>query len=285
MKTKRPPLTPRRIKRSLGTAAVVLVLLAGSVIMVMPFYWMVITSFKARHEVLVFPIRWLPTTWHFENYAMALKQGNFARYFFNSMYVATIVVVARLVTGSFIGYGLAKYQYPVLKAFFIFILGTMMIPGDVLLIPFYLVMKRLGWIDTYMALTMADLVGAFDIFLMRQVCLDIPDELIDAARVDGCSELGIWSRIVIPNVKPGLITLAIFDFLLMWNSFYWPLLVIGKDELRTLPLALSLFQNRAGTQYHWLMAICTLMTLPSVLLFLSLQRYYMASITMSGLKL
>lgn len=272
-------------KWSLSTVALVVVLGIVAIIMILPFYWMVITSFKARYECLLFPIRWLPTQWHLENYPNALAQGNFARYFFNTTFVAVVVVVARLLSGSLVGYALAKYNYPVLNVFFIFVLGTMMIPSHVILVPIYLVMKSFGWIDTYYALIVADLMGAFDIFLMRQVSLDIPDELIDAARVDGCSEFGIWQRIVLPNVKAGLVTLATFDFLMMWNSFYWPLLAIGTDDLRTLPLALSLFQSRAGTEYHLLMAVSTMMTLPTILIFVFLQRYYMASITMTGLKL
>ena len=224
-----------RKRVSFGTLIGVIALTGGAIIMMMPFYWMIVTSFKARHEVLVYPIRWLPTIWHFENYTDALAEGNFSRYFFNSAYVATVVVVARLATGALVGYALAKFKYPVLNALFIFILGTMMIPGTALLIPFYIVMKRFGMINTYWALTSADLMGAFDIFLMRQICMEIPDELLDAARVDGCSEFGIWTRIVLPNVRAGLITLAIFDFLAMWNAFQWPLLVIGKDELRTVP--------------------------------------------------
>lgn len=268
-----------------GKIALVLLLTFGAVVMVLPFYWMVITSFKARAETLSVPIRWWPSTWHPENYIDALAQGNFGRYFFNSTFVAAVVVVSRLLTGSLVGYTLAKYRYPVLSVFFGFVLATMMMPTDVILIPLYIVMKRLGWTNTYLSLIMADLMGAFDIFLMRQVSLDIPDELIDASRVDGCSEFAIWWRIVLPNVKAGLITLAIFDFLSMWNSFYWPLLVIGKDELRTLPLALSLFQSRATTEFHWLMAVSTLMTIPTIVIFVILQRHYLASITRVGLKM
>lgn len=274
-----------RARQLAAKALLVLVLSAVAVIMVMPFYWMLVTSFKTRFEVFKYPIQWLPTVWHFSNYPEALAQGGFGRYFFNSAFVATVNVVARMVFASLTGYALAKYNYPVLKAVLIFIIATMMIPWDVTLVPVYLTMRSFGWIDTYWALIMADLMTPFGVFLMRQICIDIPDELIAAARVDGCSEFGIWRRIVVPNVRAGLITLAIFDFLGVWNGFYWPLLVISSEHLRTVPLALSLFSSHRGAQPQYLMAVSTLMTLPTVLIFVLLQRYYMASLMAAGLKM
>ncbi|MHB0875792.1 MAG: carbohydrate ABC transporter permease [Anaerolineae bacterium] len=274
-----------RTRLLIGKVLLVLVLLVVAVIMVMPFYWMLLTSFKTRFEVFKYPIQWLPAVWHFENYPQALAEGGFPRYFFNSAFVATVNVLARMFFAALTGYALAKYHYPLLKLVIVFIIATMMIPWDVTLVPVYLTMRSFGWIDTYWALIAADLMTPFGIFLMRQICLDIPDELIAAARVDGCSEFGIWRRIVLPNVSAGLITLAIFDFLGVWNAFYWPLLVISSENLRTVPLALSLFSSHRGAQPQYLMAVSTLMTLPTVLIFVLLQRYYMASLMASGLKM
>jgi multiple sugar transport system permease protein len=268
-----------------GKLLLVVVLAAVAVIMVMPFYWMIITSFKTRYEVFEYPIRWLPTVWHFENFPNALTEGNFGRYFFNSTFVAAVNVTARMFFATVTGYALAKYNYPWMKWVMVFIIGTMMIPWDVTLIPVYLTMRSFGFIDTYWALIVGDLMTPFGIFLMRQICLDIPNELIDAARVDGASEFGIFWRIILPNVTAGLITLAIFDFLGVWNSFYWPLLVISSDELRTVPLALALFSTQRGSQPQYLMAVSTLLMIPTVVIFVSLQRYYMASLMKTGLKL
>lgn len=270
---------------TVGKALLILVLTVVAVLMLLPFYWLVITSFKSRFEVNQYPIQWWPTVWHWENYPEALQQANFGRYFFNSALVATISVVARLFFAALTGYALAKYRYPLLNIFFLFIVGTMMIPWDVTLIPVYMTVRSLGLIDTYWALIVVDLMTPFGIFLMRQICVDLPGELIDAARVDGASEFGIWWRIVLPNVTAGLITLALFDFQSVWNSFYWPLLVISSEELRTVPLALAVFSTQRGSQPQYMMAVITLLTLPMVLLFIALQRYYMASLVKSGLKL
>jgi multiple sugar transport system permease protein len=273
------------VKYTPGKLLLLFILSVGAIFMLLPFYWMIITSFKSRFEVNQYPIQWLPTVWHFENYPEALAQAGFGRYFFNSIFVATVNVVARLFFAALTGYALAKYKYPLLNWLFLFVVGTMMIPWDVTLIPVYLTVRSLGMIDTYWALIVVDLMGPFGIFLMRQICVDIPNELIDAARVDGASEFGIWWRIVLPNVTAGLVTLALFDFQATWNSFYWPLLVISSEHLRTVPLALAVFSQQRGTQPQYMMAVTTLLTLPMVLLFLLLQRYYMASLVKTGLKL
>jgi multiple sugar transport system permease protein len=186
----------RTLLRWLLVAALALVAIA----MVMPFYWMVITSFKSKPETITFPVRWWPAQWHLENYPNALAQGLFGRYFLNSAFVAVVNVAARLLFAALTGYALAKYNYPLLSLVFIFVIAVMMIPSDVILVPEYLVMRGFGWIDTYYALIMADLMTPFGIFLMRQICLDVPDELLAAARVDGCSEFAIWWRIVLPNL-------------------------------------------------------------------------------------
>jgi multiple sugar transport system permease protein len=274
-----------RTRRLVGKTLLVVVLAFAAIIMVMPFYWMIITSFKTRFEVFEYPIRWLPRVWHFENFPQALAEGSFGRYFFNSTFVAVVNVTARLLFASLTGYALAKYNYRWIKWVTVFIIGTMMIPWDVTLIPVYLTMRSFGFIDTYWALIIGDLMTPFGIFLMRQICLDIPNELIDAARVDGASEFGIFWRIVLPNVTAGLITLAIFDFLGVWNSFYWPLLVISTEKLRTVPLALALFSTQRGSQPQYMMAVSTLLMLPTVIIFISLQRYYLASLVKTGLKL
>lgn len=272
-------------RRFIGKGVLILVLFAVAIFMIMPFYWMVVTSFKSRYEVFEYPIRWIPEVWHFENYPEALASGGFGRYFFNSTFVAIVNVVSRLFFASFTGYALAKYKYPLLKVVMIFIIGTMMIPWDITLIPVYLTMRSFGLIDTYWALIVGDLMTPFGIFLMRQICLDIPDELLDAARVDGAGEFTIFFRIVLPNLTAGLITLAIFDFLSVWGSFYWPLLVISSDELRTVPLALALFSTQRGAQPQYMMAVTTLLTLPMVFIFIFLQRYYLSSLVKTGLKL
>jgi multiple sugar transport system permease protein len=260
-------------------------IIIGLLIFCIPVYYMVTTSFKGEWEVLAIPIHWIPQEFRPSNYPEAFAVAPFARYFYNSVLVAVAVVSTTLLFCSMAGYGFAKYSFPGQRICFLFVLSTMMIPFQVLLIPLYVIVYHLGWTNSYAGLIIPGAISAFGVFLMRQFCLTLPDELLDAARIDGCSEIGIFWRIVVPLLKPPLASLAILTFLGSWNNFLWPLIVVNKSHLFTLPVGMTVFTQPLRAPYWtYIMAVSTVATLPVVLVFVTLQRYFIQGIILSGMK-
>ncbi len=259
--------------------------ICGLFVFCIPVYYMVTTSFKGEWEVLAIPIHWIPQEFKPSNYPEAFGAAPFARYFYNSVVVAVTVVITTLFFSALAGYGFAKYSFPGQRICFLFILSTMMIPFQVLLIPLYVVVYRLGWTNSYAGLIIPGAISAFGVFLMRQFCLTLPDELLDAARIDGCSEPGIFWRIVLPLLKPPLASLAILTFLGSWNNFLWPLIVVNKGNLFTLPVGMTVFtQPMRAPYWTYIMAVSTVATMPVVLVFVTLQRYFIQGVVLSGMK-
>ena len=261
-----------------------LFLYAGALLTVLPFVWMILTSFKELSEILVYPPKWLPQTLHLENYANALTAAPFDRFYFNSLFVATAVTVGQLVTCSLAAYAFARLRFPGRDFLFLLFLGTMMIPGQVTMIPGFMILHWLGWVDTYYALIVPGLASAFGTFLLRQFFLTIPRELEDAAFIDGCSRFGVLWRIILPLSKPALVTLAIFTFMGVFNDFLWALIVTNSEEMRTVQLGLAIFRDRYTTEWDKLMAGSVMATLPVLLVFFAGQKYFIKGITLSGLK-
>ena len=260
-------------------------LLLGSVITVFPFYWMVITSFKSNAEALASPPTFIPQQWHLANYPLALAAAPFGRYFFNTAYVAFWQVVGVLVVSSLAAYAFARMEFFGKNALFTAFLATLMIPGEVTLIPnFVIITKWLGWYDTYLAQFIVSVGSVFAIFLLRQFFLTIPKDLEDAARIDGCSPFRFLWDIVLPLSRPALVTVALFNFLGAWNAFLWPLLVTRSAEMRPIQLGLQVFSSEFGSRYAELMAASTLVILPTVVVYLLAQRYFIEGIARSGLK-
>jgi len=264
-----------------------LLILAGAITMLIPFLWMVITSFKTDAQVFKIPMEWIPDPWVWSNYPTMLIQPSFHfwSYIVNSVIVSVIITLVSLLLNSMAAYAFAKYQFWGRNVLFFVMLATIMIPIHITLIPVFVLMSRLGWVNTYQGLIVRNLAGAFGIFLMRQFFLTIPSELIDAARIDAASEFRIFWQIVLPLSKPALATLGVFTFLFSWNDFLWPLIIVSGDEMRTLPLAIAAL----GGGYYilsWpiLMAGATFATLPVIIVFLLLQRYFVEGITLTGLK-
>jgi multiple sugar transport system permease protein len=226
----------------------------------------------------------VPRVWHFSNYLDAWNSAAFGHYFVNSILVAGLVTLSTVLFSSLAGYGLAKFDFPGRDVCFAFILSTMMIPFTVIIIPLFVLVRDFGWMNSYQALVIPAGVSAFGIFLMRQFILTLPDELLDAARIDGASEAAIFRIIVLPLTRPALATLALLTFMGNWDSFLWPLVVTSGDTYRTLPVGLAAFQTMYVTHYEWIMAIATLVSIPVFVIFLSLQRYFVQGIVMSGLK-
>ncbi|MCL4424579.1 MAG: carbohydrate ABC transporter permease [Actinobacteria bacterium] len=260
------------------------VLLIIAFFILIPLYWMVITALKERNEVFALPIKWWPSRLHWENFAEGLSQRPFGQYFWNSLMVTSVITVGTVFFSALAGYSLAKFHYRGRQAFFLLILSTMMIPFQVVMLPLYLLVRQLGWLNTYWGLIVPYAMSAFGVFLMRQHILQLPDDFIHAARIDGCSEFGIFWRIILPMSRPAISALAIFTFMLNWDNFLWPLMVVSKDTYRTLPLGIMFFENAYQTQYHLLMAVSLLSMLPVLIVFFILQREFINGMVASGLK-
>lgn len=271
------------VARASGRLRYVL-LTAGAVIMVAPLVWMVLASFKTLPEILRVPPTLLPGTIRLENYATVLGDTPFVRYFFNSVLVSTITVASVLFTSSMAGYAFAKFDFPGRNMLFVVVLATLMIPFQVRVIPLYVLANDLGLLDSYAGLVLPGLVDAFGIFLMRQYPQSIPTELLDAARVDGASEVKIFVKIVLPLAKPALSALAIFTLVASWESFLWPLLVVSSPDKFTLPLGLAQFSGRFLTRVDLQMAASALTILPLLIAFLFMQRRFIEGMATAGIK-
>ncbi|MBI5667644.1 MAG: carbohydrate ABC transporter permease [Chloroflexi bacterium] len=275
----------QRILSALGFHAVMMI---GALIICVPLIWMVSSSLKAPNRLFSVPIEWIPYEFRWQNYVEAWNRAQFARYFFNSIYTSVATTLLNLFFCSLVGYGFAKYRFPGRNVLFLLILATMMIPFHVVIVPLFILMRDLGWLkgaSVYNALIIPGMMSAFGIFLMRQFIQTLPDELFDAARIDGASEIGTYLRIVLPLSKGPLAALAVFIFLDTWNSLLWPLvLTTTNDDYRTVAVGLTTFQTVHGTQYHLMMAASTLVAIPMILVFFVLQKYFIRGIALSGLK-
>ena len=261
-----------------------LVLVAGAFIMVFPFVWMMIASLMTAGEIQLRPPVWLPAAPQFNNYAELVDSIPIARLYFNSLFTSGIIVFGVLLSSSLAGFAFAKYRFPGREFLFYLILATMMIPFFVTLIPVFFIVRQLGWIDTYQGLVVPGLTSAYGIFLMRQFMITVPDEIIDAARIDGASEPSIYWRIVLPLIKPALATLGTFVFIGAWNNFLWPLLVLDSRELMTLPLGINSLRSLYADNTNLLMAGTAVSVLPMLFVFIYLQRYFIQGIALTGLK-
>jgi multiple sugar transport system permease protein len=279
-----PVTTPRRWRQQVGHLLLYTFLIGGAFLIVLPFIYMFSTSFKSMGEVFQTPIQWIPSELRIENYTTPLREHPIRRYFQNSLFVATSVTLLNLLTCSLAGYSFAKFTYPGRDILFGIVLATMMIPLASMIIPLFMVVKSLGWIDTYWGLILPAGTSAFGIFLMRQHMKTIPDDLIDAARLDGSSEIRTFFAIILPMSRTALASLAIFIFMWNWDSFFWPLLVVTNEQYRTLPLGIALFESSYGTNYPQLMAVAFLAMLPVLIVFLILQRHFIEALALSGVK-
>jgi multiple sugar transport system permease protein len=260
-------------------------LIAGLVVMIMPFVWMILSSFKLTREIRRYPTRWIPDEPTVQNYRDLRDRLDFPRYFLNSTIAAVAVTAGNLLFCSMLGYALAKLQFPGRRLLMAVMLGTLMIPAFVTFMPLFVIVTNLNINNTRWGLILPFLVGAFGAFLMRQYILGIPDELLDAARVDGAGEYRIFFRIVLPLCGPALATLGVLSFLASWNNFFWPLVVASTEDMYTLPVALALFsigqqESNIGLQ----MAGAVIVVLPIIILFFAMQRFVIRGVATTGLK-
>jgi multiple sugar transport system permease protein len=280
-------LTATRIHKFTQKAMLFLIALALALAFGFPLYFMVTGSFKAEEEILATPFHWLPEQFQgVAQYERAFEYQPIGRFFFNSAFIAAINVVVTVFCSAMAGYGFAKFNFRFKQIYFFFVLSTLMIPFQILVVPLYVQMRAFGWTDSYWGLIMPGIMNAFGVFLMRQFAYGIPDELLDAARIDGASEPRIFWRIVFPLLAPASASLAIIIFLFSWNNFLWPLIIVQSPELYTLPVGMQAFSLPYQSRPLWAaaMAVSTLATLPVALLVLFFQRYFVQGMVMSGLK-
>jgi len=251
--------------------------------MLVPFVWMVATSLKEPGDVFIYPPQWIPQPVRWENYQETVTVMPFGRFYLNSAIQALSVTVLQIVTASLAAYAFARLRFKGRDLLFLLYLATMMIPFPVTMIPNFIVMRYLNWIDSFQALILPPAFSAFSTFLLRQYFMSIPMEMDDAARVDGASSFRIWWQIILPLSGPALATLAIFTFLGQWNSFLWPLIVTNSQEMWTLPVGLATFQSQYSVQWHLLMAGSVIAVLPILVIYIVGQKWFVRGITLAGM--
>ncbi|WP_231877285.1 carbohydrate ABC transporter permease [Bhargavaea cecembensis] len=258
-------------------------LAAGSILMLSPLWWMLVTSVKTMQEVMTYPPTFWPESWNWSNYMKTWEAAPFDLYTVNTLTITILVVIGNVFVNSFIAYGFAKVPFKGRNALFAIVLSTMMIPGFVTLIPQYVLFAKLQWLNTYYPLVVPAFFGsAFNIFLLRQFYMTIPDELIEAAKMEGASHFWIWWKIGLPLTKPALATVAIFSFNGAWNDFLGPLLYVNDENLYTLQLGLQVFKGQMSTQWNYLMAGSLLVLLPVIILFFFFQKYFIQGINLQS---
>ncbi|MBK0347690.1 carbohydrate ABC transporter permease [Aerococcaceae bacterium zg-ZJ1578] len=260
------------------------ILFLGGIFMILPFYWMLATSLKSSGEAIMIPPTWLPQNWLFSNYEKALKVAPFARYFLNSVFVTLATTSGELVTSILAAFAFAKLKFWGKDILFIILLGTMMVPGELMTIPNFVTLSGWGMINTYWALIIPWLASVFSVFTLKQSFQSIPDQLYYAAKTDGASDWRFLWEMLVPLSRSSIIAVMILKVIGSWNSFMWPLIVTNDKALRTLPVGLQAFTTEAGTQFELLMAASTLVVVPMVVIYLLLQKYIMQGIASSGLK-
>jgi multiple sugar transport system permease protein len=272
------------IRKLVGQSFLWLVIIVGLIFMVLPGFWMVLSSFKTRAEIIAVPFQFWPEQLVWENYTRAIEHTKFFRVFANSLVVTVSITVANIFTCTWGGYTFGKLRWPGRDKVFLLLLSTMMIPGFLTLIPRYVLVAQLDLLNSYSGMIIPFLTGTFGIFLTKQYMLSIPDELTDAATVDGCSPLGIYWRIILPLSKPIIAVLAIFVFDWAWDDLLWGIMILTDREMWTIPVAIANLRAQAGTQVELQMAGSTLAVIPVIILFLFLQRHIIQGVALSGLK-
>lgn len=269
------------------TVVAILILALGAMVIMVPFYWMISTSLKAQGNLYLYPPQWIPSPIVWSNFKEVWDAVPFARFAFNTSVIVALVMTGTLLSCSFSAYGFARLHAPGRDAIFLVVLATMMLPGAVTLVPTYIAFNTLGWTNSILPLTVPSFFGApFYIFLLRQFYLSIPKDLEESGRIDGASAFRIWWDLMLPLTKPALATVAVFTFFATYNDFFGPLIYLNDQEKHTIAVGLSYFtgSRNVGPQMHLLMAMTLLATLPTLIVFLFAQRYFVQSIVTSGVK-
>ncbi len=273
------------MKTGRGHWLVVGLVAAGALIVFFPFFWMAVTSLKTVPEIQRVPLQVAPDRWsNFDNYREVFRRQPFGRFLLNSALVASVSAASSLLVSSLAGYGFAKFRFPGRDVLFFGIIGILMVPFQSVVVPLYLWVNRLGLLDTYAGILAPDLVSVFGVFLMRQAIEMVPTDYIEAARIDGGGEFGIFWRVVLPSVAPAMATLVIIKFMWTWNELFWPLVVINSPTMKVVTLGLVSFTNMYFIEYNLVTAAAVISILPILVIFLLCQRWVVRAVVMSGLK-
>jgi multiple sugar transport system permease protein len=258
---------------------------AGAVCVFFPFVWMAVTSLKTVPEIQRVPLQITPESWtNLDNFREVFQRQPFARFLLNSALVASVSALSSVVVSAAAGYGFAKFRFPGHGLFFFAIVGILMVPFQSVVVPLYLWVSRLNLLDTYLGILAPDLVSVFGVFLMRQSIEVVPTDYVDAARIDGAGEFGIFWRIILPSVKPALATLVIVKFMWTWNELFWPLVVINSPTMKVVTLGLLSFTNMYFIEYNLVTAAAVVSILPILIVFLVCQKWVVRGVVLSGLK-
>lgn len=282
-------LSSMRRRQHIARALTYLTIVMGSIFMLIPFVWMVTTSLKQPGQVFAYPIEWLPDPVQWENYLYVTVKWPFFKYMLNSALVAGLTILGSLISCSLVGYAFSRLRSRMSKPLFLLMLSTMMLPGQVTVIPIFILFRNLGWIDSFAALTVPAFFGTpFYIFMLRQFFMTVPRELEDAARIDGCGTWGVFRHVILPMSGPALAAVGVFAFMASWNDFYGPLIFLSSEGKRTAALALAIFNSAAsdysGNQMHWAMAAATLTVIPTLVVFYYAQRFFVKGIVFKGVE-
>jgi ABC-type glycerol-3-phosphate transport system permease component len=270
---------------AVGKIPLYLVVSGFAILMFLPFYWMVMTSFVPAPDIIAFPPKWIPTRLTFQHFAEAFAKAPWFSYYWNSFVVAVVSVGCSLLFGLFAGYAFAVYRFPLQNFFFLLILATLMVPVQVTSVALYILLAQIGWVDTYQGILAPNFASAFGVFMIRQGIKSIPVDMIEAARMDGAGEARIVLTIIAPLIKTTLATVAMILFLGSWNDFLWPVIVINSQDLRTIPVGIALFKDPYGSiNYGPLMAATVISTGPMLLAYVISQKYMIRGIALTGLK-
>ncbi len=276
---------PGAAKKKAWSAAAYAALIIGSIISLIPFLWMLGTSFKDPAMVFTDPPQIWPKPWLWSNYSQAFAKMPFALYTFNTVRITAISMLGQILSCSLVAFGFARMRFPGRNILFVTLLATMMLPAQVTMIPVFKIFSSLGWYDTILPLTVPSFFGsAFFIFLLRQYYMTVPHEMDEAARIDGANTWQVYYKVLLPQVKPALATLAIFSFMHNWNDFLGPLIYLASPAKRTLALGLYAFQGQFSTDWNYLMAASAVVMLPLLVLFFVGQKYFIQGVVISGVK-
>ncbi|MBC5737291.1 MULTISPECIES: carbohydrate ABC transporter permease [Oscillospiraceae] len=272
------------MKQKVGSASLNIILIVCSVLTILPFLWMLCSSFKTNAEINALAQTFLPQNFTAQNYADVLQKFDFLRYFLNSLFYALVITVVTVYTSALAGFVLCKYRFKGRQMLFTLILMTMMVPGVVTIIPRYSMMQFFGWLDTYRALIIPSVFTPFGIFMMRQACTSIPNEILEAARIDGANEFYTFHRIVLPQLRNSIVSISIFQFLWAWDDYLWPYLIIRSGDKQLLSVALNLFSGRYSTDYAGLFAATAIAIIPVVIFYIIFQKRFVEGVSASAVK-
>jgi multiple sugar transport system permease protein len=274
----------QRRKFKISNVILFLIALAVAFIMIVPFVWMLSASFKLKTEIFSVPIKWIPETFHLDNYQSIVEEIPFPLYFFNTAKITVIITILQVITCSMAAFAFSKLRFPGRDTLFLAYLGTMMVPWHAIMIPQFIVIQKLGLYDNHLSLILTGAFSVFGVFILRQNMLSIPDSLGEAAKIDGCGPVGIYAKVILPLTKNGLATLVVLTFNNVWNDYMGPMIYLDKEANRTIQLGLATFKREFDTNYGAIMAGTVVSLIPVVIIYIIAQKYIVDGIAYSGVK-